>query len=179
MISCKTTASLSISGYPRPRKLLATDEVDGFDCGQTELNNWLTDFALLSQRSGMSTVFVSAPDGRVAGYYAIAAAGVSPASAPERVTKGVPRHPVPMILLARLAVDVRAQGSGLGRALVADAMRRVAAVADQVGVRALLVHAKDQAAREFYLSLASFEQSPTDELHLFLLLKDLRRAIAA
>ena len=127
----------------------------------------------------MSTVFVGAPDGRVAGYYAIAAAGVSPASAPERVTKGVPRHPVPMILLARLAVDVRAQESGLGRALVADAMRRVAAVADQVGVRALLVHAKDQAAREFYLSLASFEQSPTDELHLFLLLKDLRRAIAA
>ncbi len=127
----------------------------------------------------MSTVFVSAPDGRVDGYYAIAATGVSPASAPERVTKGVPRHPVPMILLARLAVDVRAQGSGLGRALVADAMRRVAAVADQVGVRALLVHAKDQAAREFYLSLARFEQSPTDELHLFLLLKDLRRAIAA
>ncbi len=168
---------MSIDEYPRPRKLLATDEVDAFNCGQTELNNWLTEYALLSQRSGMSTVFVSAPGGRVVGYYAIATSGVATATAPERVTNGVPRHPVPVILLARLAVDVQAQRSGLGRALVADAMRRVAAVADHVGVRALLVHAKDQEAREFYCSLARFEPSPTDELHLFLLIKDLRRAI--
>lgn len=83
--------------------------------------------------------------------------------------------PVPVILLTRLAVDLSTRGHGLGRGLVRDALLRVDAAAEEIGVRALLVHAKDDEARNFCLHLAEFEPSPTDDLHLFLLMKDVRR----
>jgi GNAT superfamily N-acetyltransferase len=126
----------------------------------------------------MARVFVSMDGDKVAGYYALATGGVDPEHAPPRVRKGVPRHPVPVVILARLAVDERYQGLGLGRALVRDALLRVLNVAEEVGVRALLVHAKDESAKEFYLAFGEFEESPTDPMHLFLLIKDLRLALA-
>ena len=127
----------------------------------------------------MATVFVACDDenGAVVGYYALATGGVENAAAPSRVTKGVSRHPVPVIVLTRLAVDTAMQGARLGRGLLVDALRRVDAAADQVGVRALLIHAKDDNARSFYMRQAEFEASPTDPLHLFLLMKDLRKAM--
>lgn len=163
----------------RPRKLTAEDALASFDCCQVDLNEWLHRHALTSQRAGMATVFVTCDrdEGVVVGYYALATGGVENASAPTRVTKGVPRHPVPVILLTRLAADVSVQGRGVGRALLIDALRRVDAAADEVGVRALLIHAKDDAARAFYMHHAEFEPSPTDALHLFLLMKDLKKAI--
>lgn len=170
---------MSTSEYSRPRKLVQTDDVSGFDSSQVELNEWIARYALISQTSGMATVFVSTQAGRVAGYYALATGGVSPETVPARVARGIPRFPVPVILLARLAVDRRDEGAGLGRALVGDALRRVAIAAEHVGVRALLVHAKDESARAFYLNIAEFEPSPTDPLHLYLLMKDLRKAITA
>lgn len=165
--------------FSRPRKLSADDAIEHFDCGQVDLNEWLHRHALTSQRSGMATVFVtrSLEMGNVVGYYALAAGGVEHASAPARITKGVARHPVPVILLTRLAVDTSTQGGGLGKSLLRDAVSRVDAAADEIGVRALLIHAKDEAARSFYIHLAEFEPSPTDPLHLFLLMKDLRKAL--
>jgi hypothetical protein len=162
------------------RKLAGDDEVQSFDCGQVDLNEWLSRYAYPNQRSGMATVFVTAQRStrQVVGYYALATGGVEHAEAPARVAKGVPRHPIPVILLTRLAVDVSMQGYKLGAALLRDALVRVSAAADEVGVRALLIHAKDEEARAFYLRQAEFEPSPTDPLHLFLLIKDLRKALS-
>jgi len=128
----------------------------------------------------MATVFVTTPVDRqqVVGYYALATGGVEHAQAPARVVKGVPRHPIPVILLTRLAVDTSTQGLKLGAALLRDALIRVSGAADEVGVRALLIHAKDDEARNFYMRHAEFEPSPTDPLHLFLLIKDLRKALS-
>lgn len=168
-----------MAGLDRPTKLTAEDDVTSFDCGQVDLNDWLRRHALNSQRAGMSTVFVTsrADLSTVIGYYALASGGVESALAPSRITHGVPRHPVPVILLTRLAVDTSMQGRKVGRGLLIDALRRVDAAADEIGVRAVLIHAKDDTAREFYMSNAEFEPSPTDPLHLFLLMKDLRKVI--
>ena len=163
--------------FSRIRKLEPQDDVDEFNCGQPDLDDWLKRFALINQRADMTTVFVTLSEGKVVGYYALATGGVERANAPGRITRGVPAHPIPVILLARLAVDLSAQKSGLGRALVRDALIRVAAAAEEVGIRALLIHAKDESAREFYMKCAEFEPSPTDPLHLFLLMKDLRKSL--
>lgn len=160
-----------------PEKLTPNHVRDGFNCGQAELDEWLIRFALANGGSGMSRTFVTVEDDVVKGYYALATAAVEHRGAPLRIAKGVPRHPIPVIILARLAVHEDQQGRGVGRALLRDALQRVDQAADLVGIRALLVHAKDEAARAFYLRLAEFEGSPTDPLHLFLLLKDLRKAL--
>ncbi len=108
------------------------------------------------------------------GYYALAAGSVEPASAPSRVGSGLPQHqPVPVIVLARLAVDVREPGRGLGRALLKDPLQRFLAAADAIGARALLVDAQDDQARGFYQRF-DFEPSPIDPLQMFLLTKDIR-----
>jgi GNAT superfamily N-acetyltransferase len=167
-----------VGQFSKPRKLDSQDEVDEFNCGQPELDDWLKRFALVNQRAGMTTVFVTLSDSKVVGYYALATGGAERANAPDRVARGVPAHPIPVILLARLAVDSSAQKSGLGRALLRDALIRVEAAADEIGVRALLIHAKDDSARDFYMRCAEFEPSPTDPLHLFLLMKDLRKLLA-
>lgn len=167
-----------MSRFSKIRKLDPQNNVDDFSCGQPDLDDWLKRFALINQRAGMTTVFVALSDNNVVGYYALATGGVERADAPDRVTRGVPAHPVPVVLLARLAVDSTAQKIGLGRALLRDALIRVAAAADEIGIRALLIHAKDDNARDFYMSQAEFEPSPTDPLHLFLLMKDLKKLLA-
>ncbi len=121
--------------------------------------------------------FISENDGRIGGFYAISTGGVEPSEAPARTRSGVAAHPVPVILLTRMGVDMSMHGAGLGTAMLVDACLRVARISEEVGIRALLIHAKDERARQFYLSFAEFEESPTDPLHLFLLLKDLRRAV--
>ena len=93
-----------------------------------------------------------------------------------RVTKGIPQHPVPVMILARLAVDLQHQGAGLGKALLKDALLRTAQAADIAGIRALLVHAKDEPARQWYLHW-EFEPSPSDPFHLFLLMKDIKAMV--
>lgn len=125
----------------------------------------------------MSTVFVTEADGKIAGYYALATGGAEHSSAPPRVSKGTPRHPIPVIILTRLAVSKDHQHEGVGKGMLRDALLRVRRAADEIGVRALLVHAKDEQARNFYLSCAEFEPSPTDPLHLFLLLKDFDKSL--
>jgi GNAT superfamily N-acetyltransferase len=145
-----------------------------FDCGtQPALNEWLKRFAWTNQRNETSRTYVVHRGGRVVGFYSIAAGSARKEEAPARVSKGLANHPVPLILLTRLAVDKSEQGTGLGKALLKDALRRIADAAGIVGARAVLVHAIDERAAAFYRRFG-FEQSPTDDLHLMLLMKDLR-----
>ena len=152
-------------------------DVSRFDCGgHKSLNDWLKRFALANQRNESARTYVVHRDGLVVGYYSISAGSVSIEEAPVRISKGLARHPIPVILLARLAVDKDEQGGGLGKALLKDALARIAQAADIVGARAVLVHAIDQQARKFYEHF-DFEPSPVHELQLMLLMKDLRRAL--
>lgn len=159
--------------YDPVRKLTPADQVEAFDCGQSALNQFLQRYALLNQQANSAQTYVCCQGRVVVGFYSLAVGSVEPGSAPSRVLKGLARHPVPVMILARLAVDLGHQGKGLGRALLKDALLRTAQAADIAGIRCLLVHAKDDVARQWYLSW-EFEPSPTDPYHLFLMLKDLK-----
>lgn len=164
--------------YGPIRKLLAADQFEQFDCGRPALNQFLLRYALANQQANSAQTYVCCQGAEVAGYYSLAVGSVDPVSAPTRVVKGLARHPVPVMILARLAVDLRHQGKGLGSALLKDALLRTARAADIAGIRSVLVHAKDEAARQWYASW-DFEPSPTDPYHLFLMLKDIKAALAA
>jgi GNAT superfamily N-acetyltransferase len=161
--------------FTAPQPLTAGHDIAAFRCGEDSLDEWLHRFALANQASGSARTFVACLDDRVAGYYALATAAVSKASAPARVAKAMP-EPIPVLLLARLAVDQTVQGHGLGWRLLRDAILRTLQVAEHVGVRALLAHALDQRAAGFY-ARHDFQPSPTDPLHMLLLLKDARALI--
>jgi len=165
------------SAYEPVRKLAGSDVVEYFDCGQPALNQFLQRFALINQKSNSAQTYVSCHSGSVVGFYSLTVGSVEPAAAAPRVIKGIPQHPVPVMILARLAVDLRQQGAGLGKALLKDALLRTGQAADIAGVRALLVHAKDEPARQWYLNW-EFEPSPSDPFHLFLLMKDLKAILA-
>ncbi len=155
-------------------KLNAAHEVDAFDCGKEPLNRFVQRFAFSNQRAGSAqTYVVCRGERRVVGYYSLAVGAVEPADAPARVSKGLARHPIPVMLLARLAIDRTEQGRGLGRALLKDALLRTAQAADIAGIRALLVHAKDDEARAWYEGF-DFEPGPAEPYQLFLLMKDFR-----
>lgn len=156
------------------RKLDRRGAVDRFDCGNPALNRYLSRVALANQTAGSAQTYVALDDEQVIGYYSLAVGAVAPAEAPAPVTKGLARHPVPVMLLARLAVRQTAKGKGLGAALLHDALARTLQAADIAGIRAVIVHAKDDAARRFYEHF-EFDPSPTDPYHLYLLIKDLRR----
>lgn len=159
--------------YSPVRKLATTDQVEAFDCGQPALNQFLQRHALVSQKSNSAQSYVCCLGDDVVAFYSLTVGSVAPQNAPVRAMKGQARHPVPVMLLARLAVDQAHQRQGLGQALLKDALLRTAQAADIAGIRCLLVHAKDDAARSWYENW-EFEPSPTDPYHLFLLLKDLK-----
>lgn len=159
----------------RIEKLHRNHAVEHFDCGDAALNRFLTRFALPSQQSHAATTYVALADEVVIGFHSLVVGEISHEGAPERLTQGMPRHPVPLMLLARLAVQQGWQGRGIGAGLLKDAMRRTLQAADIAGIRALAVHAKDEGARAFYRHF-NFIDSPTDPMHLFLLIKDLKRA---
>jgi len=163
--------------YAPIRKLLATDEVDAFDCGQLALNQFLQRYALINQKANSAQTYVCRQGDDVVGFYSLAVGSADPQTTPSRVMKGLARHPVPVMILTRLAVDKAHQRKGLGQALLKDALLRTAQAADIAGIRCLLVHAKDDAARQWYESW-EFEPSPTDPYHLFLMLKDLKSLLS-
>ena len=167
---------MSSQAYEPVRKLAGSDSVESFDCGQLALNQFLVRFALVNQKSNIAQTYVSCASGAVVGFYSLAVGSVAPAAAAPRVIKGIPQHPVPVMILARLAVDLQHQGAGLGKALLKDALMRTAQAADIAGIRALLVHAKDESARRWYLNW-EFEPSASDPLHLFLLKKDIKSMV--
>jgi GNAT superfamily N-acetyltransferase len=158
-----------------PIEILKTLHVtERFDCGKEPLNVFLKKYALQNQSSLSARTFViTIRDGRVAGYYSLAASSVEYGEAPMRVVKGLAKHPVPVILLARLAVDKEFQGEGLGTALLKDAVLRCLRITEELAVRAILVHAKDDEARIWYKKY-EFEEGPTEPYHLFLLMKDVK-----
>lgn len=158
---------------PRIEKLQRGHRVEPFDCGREALNRFLIRHALQSQQAGASQTYVALSGADVIGYYSLAVAQVAYDDAPERLGKGLARHPIPLMLLARLAVATSWQGRGLGKGLLKDAVLRTLQAADIAGIRALAVHAKDDEARAFYERF-DFTSSPTDPYHLFILLKDLR-----
>ncbi len=158
----------------RIEKLAPGHSLDGFDCGREELNRYLLRFAHVNQHAGAAQTYVAVSGQVVVGYDSLAVGEVACNDAPERLKKGLARHPVPIMLLARLAVSTAWQGRGIGAGLLKDAMRRTLQAADIAGIRAFAVHASDENARRFYEHF-DFIPSPTDPLHLFLLIKDVRR----
>jgi predicted N-acetyltransferase YhbS len=158
----------------RIEKLRADHAVSGFDCGQVELNRFLSRFALVNLRAGAAQTYVALSGETVVRYYSLAVGEVAYDDAPGRLTKGLARHPVPIMLLARLAVSSGSHGQGIGAGLLKDAMLRTLQAADIAGIRALVVHAKDGNARRFYEHFG-FIPSPTDALHLYVLVKDIKR----
>ena len=162
-------------GAPQP--LEAGHPLDAFDCGNPALNEWLVRHARQAHAGGSARTYVVVDDQRIAGYFSLAVGQIDSLDAPERVRKGMGNYPIPVVILARLAVAMIDQGRGLGVGLLQDAIRRTLVVADQAGVRALLTHPMDEAAAHFYLRFG-FEASPARERQLILLLKDARRLLA-
>lgn len=160
----------------RIEKLRPDHLIEDFDCGREELNRYLLRFAWQNQQAGAALTYIGLAGNTVIGYHTLAVGHVNHDAAPERLLKGLARHPVPTMLLARLAVDVRWHGQGVGKALLRDAMQRTLQAAEIAGIRAFAVHAKDEEARRFYEKF-DFIPSPTDPMHLFVLLKDVRRIV--
>lgn len=158
-------------------KLSQSHDLSGFDCGNQSLNDWLKRYAFVNQQSDSAQTYVVHRNGSVVGYYALTAGSVRPEAAPIRIAKGLAKHPVGIIPLARLAIDKREQGKGLGKALLKDALLRITGAADTIGARAVLVHAIDENARRFYEHFG-FERSPVDDFELMLLMKDLRASFS-
>ena len=156
-------------------KLHRTHAVEQFTCGQPELDRFLMRHALQAQQANSSQTYVALSGHEVVGFYTIVAGEVQHAQAPDRVVKGMARHPIPLLVLARLAVHSKAQRRSIGSGLLLDALGRTLQVADVIGVRALAVHAKDDQAVAFYRHFG-FTPSPTDARHLFMIIKDIRLA---
>jgi ribosomal protein S18 acetylase RimI-like enzyme len=159
-----------------PVLLEQSHDVSGFDCGAVPLNDYLRKHAWHNNQNRSARTYVVLRGNQVVGYYSLAAASVQRDQATARVVKGLAKHPIPVVLLARLAIDQTEKGRGLGSALLKDALLRSLQAADIIGCRAVLVHAKDQAAQSFYRKFG-FESYPIDEFHLFLLIKDIHAGL--
>lgn len=167
--------------YYRPPELLASHHtLSEFRCRSTEQTEWLRRHARQSSGGGTTRTFVVTEhdSDRVVAYYAWCMAQLRTAEASERLKKGAGRYPQPVALLARLGVDVGHEGAGLGAGLLQDVFARLLELSDDIGCRGLLVHTESPEARDSYIHLVpDFEPSPTDPLHLVLLMKDIRRTL--
>lgn len=161
----------------QPRPIEPSDNTSDFDCGEESLDRYLADRALTNHLADLGRCYVCVDAGtdQILGYYTLSAVAVEHADLPGRVRRNAP-SPVPAVLMGRLAIDAKAQGIGLGRFLVRDAILSTLAAADRIGVRILLVHALHGQAANFYEALG-FRRSPTDPLHLYLLLADARASL--
>ncbi|RBP09047.1 acetyltransferase (GNAT) family protein [Roseiarcus fermentans] len=164
-----------MNGAARIEKLHRGHKVEAFRCGRPERDRFLIRHALQAQFANASQTYVAVREDDVIGYCTFVVGQVERAGAPQRIAKGMPRHPIPLLVLARLAAREDWQGRGVGAGLLRDALGRTDQAADIAGVRALAVHAKDDGAAAFYRHF-DFEPSPTDPRHLFLLVKDIRAA---
>lgn len=167
------------TGIRQPVRITKQHRLDAFDCGAQELNDWLTKFGWANDGAGNARVFVSAREDDVVGYYTLSSAGIAKALARPDLLKGGAPNEIPCLLIGRMAVNRADQGAHLGRSLLIDALRRVVRLSDDVGFRALIIHARDEEARAWYQHQArNFQQSPSDPLQLFLPIKELRRLAA-
>jgi predicted N-acetyltransferase YhbS len=159
-----------------PDSLEARHRLESFDCGKPALNEWLLRHARQAQGSGSAKTFVVADDDRVAGYFSLTVGQVDTLEAPERIRKGMGQYPIPVVILARLAVSIQDQGKGIGFGMLQDAIRRTLLIAEQAGIRAMLTHPLDEEASNFYTRFG-FITSPLSEQQLLLLLKDARHSL--
>jgi GNAT superfamily N-acetyltransferase len=160
-----------------PVLLARSHDRSAFDCGASALDEYLKQYALQNQRKHAARTYVATRGNRVVGYYTLAYGSVACDEAPPSVRAGLARYPIPVILLARLAVDVTERGKGLGAGLLKDALIRTLQAAEIAGLRAMLVHAKDDPAKAFYEKFG-FEPSPIDGYHLFLKISDIKASLA-
>lgn len=167
--------------YRQPELLADRHDLSEFRCRSEEQTQWLRHHARQSRSGGTARVFVvcEQESESVVAYYAWCMSQLKPEEAPSRLLKGSGRYPQPVALLARLGVDFQREGSGLGSGLLQDVFRRLAQLDEEIGCKGLLAHAESDEAREFYLHLIpEFAASPTDDLHLVLLMKDIRRTLS-
>ena len=150
--------------------------LDNFDCGNNSLNNWLRRYAMQNHRANAARTFVVCNEDTVVGYYSLAVGSIEHELAGKRIKKGLARHSIPVMILARLAVDLGYQGKKIGSGLLKDAVLRTLQASEHAGIRAIFVHAKDEKARNFYKHFG-FEPSPIDPLKLMLLIQDARKTI--
>ena len=155
-----------------PELLTERHDSSDFACGHPALNRYIKKYAIVNQENDISRTYVAARGDRVVGYYTLAFGSISHDEAASGIKKSLPGHPIPIILLARLAVDVREQGTGLGKGLLRDAMLRTVQAADIGGLRAMLTHAKDEKAKAFY-ERYGFVESPISPLTLMLSIHDM------
>lgn len=157
-----------------PESLSKDHDLVGFNSNYPELDEWLKKYAFQAKMSGSANTFVVADNNRVVGFYSLTVGQVDVNEASERIKKGMGKYPVPVVILARLAVDHTYQGKGIGKGMLQDALLKTFQIAEQGGVRALLVHAIDEKAEAFYKRFG-FESSPIRENQLLLLLKDAKK----
>jgi GNAT superfamily N-acetyltransferase len=150
--------------------------VSGFDCGQSSLDDWLKKRAVKNESTGASRTFVVCDDNTVIGYYTLAVGAVTREEASGKIRRNMP-EPIPVMILGRLAVDQPWQGRKIGVGMLKDAILRTLIVAEQAGIRAMLVHALSEEAKRFYLQ-CGFHESPLNEMTLMITLNEARNAIS-
>ncbi len=155
-----------------PEPLTSQHSIVDFTCGISSLDEWLKRRALTNQNSGATRTFVTCVDDLVVGYYALAAGSINVQSTLGKFRRNMP-DPIPVVILARLAIDISYQGRGLGRSLFRDAALRVLQAADPIGIRGIIVHAISSQAKDFYMALG-FDVSPLEPMTLMITLSDLR-----
>jgi len=165
-----------VSVFQGPVLLDKSHDCSSFDCGKEPLNRFLIRHALANQANDSARTFVGLDGSRVVGYYSLAVSAVLFEDAPERMVKGLARHPVPILLMARFAVDKGYQGRGIGAGLFKDALKRCLNVSREAAVRAFMVHAKDEEAKALYERFGMIA-CPDNPFHLYLLMKDITRLI--
>ena len=158
-----------------PEKLNAAHDLSQFECGDAELDDWLRRRALQNEERGASRTYVVCAGRRVVAYYALAAGAVAHVLAPGRVRRNMP-NPVPVMVIGRLAIDARFQGSGIGSALLRDAVLRTVQAAEIAGIRGILVHALSERAKRFYIK-SGFVPSPVDPMTLMITLDEAALAL--
>jgi GNAT superfamily N-acetyltransferase len=166
-----------VSRFAGPILLSRDHSFEDFDCGKAPLNDFLKRYALANQSNGSARTFVGLDENRVIGYFSLAVSAVIHEEAAERMSKGLARHPIPILLMARFAVDKRYQGLGVGSGLFKDALKRCLSVSREAGVRAFMVHAKDEEARAYYARFG-MDSSPGNPFHMYLLMKDVERLLS-
>ena len=159
-----------------PQPLDTSHRLEAFDCGKSALTDWLLRHANQAQSSVSAITFVVCDEERVAGYFSLTVGQIDTLEAPERIRSGMGQYPIPLAILARLAIDLDYQKRRLGFSLLQDAISRTVAIAEQAGIRALLTHPIDAEADAFYRRFG-FEPTPAHERQLILLLKDARQFV--
>lgn len=162
-----------MTGLSPVAPLDGTHDLTQFSCGKPEMDDWLVQYALTNQALNATRTFVTCEAKVVRGYFSLAPSSIEFANVPARISRGLGRYPVPVILLARLAVDERFQGKRVGESLLLEALQRSLQASQAIGGVAVLVHALDDDARSFYEKY-DFEQSPTNPYHLLLLMSDIQ-----